>query len=136
MQFMSGGTEMEQPSRVPRKTGPQKEGKVNDAGKEWARTRGGELYRNRRGMVTLPNGGMMPIGLGPNGAGDLVGPVTVTVTPSMVGRRIAVYAEFESKTEVGRLAEHQLKRIEYLKDKGALAGCCRNAQDFEDAFQR
>ena len=122
------------PVRAP--TGKQEESKVNDAGREWARTRNGELYRNRRGMVHLASGKMMPIGLGPNGAGDLIGPMTVTITPEMVGRTVAIYSEFESKTPIGRIAPHQLERIQYVTDLGGIAGVCRNAQDFEDAYQR
>jgi len=100
-------------SRSPKR---QAESSVNDAVKQWARTKGGELYRNARGMMPLPNGGMRPYGLGPNGAGDLIGPMQVTITPEMVGRTISVYCELESKTPIGRVEQHQLERISRLRD--------------------
>src|SRR5689334_6273474 len=120
--FYAGEAPTEADMRPTVKRGPQPEGKVNKTGQEWARLRDGELYRNRRGLAGYmpPN---IPVGLGPNGAGDLVGPITILITPAMVGRRMAIYSEFESKTDEGVLEPHQISRIEYLRDKGAMAGC-------------
>jgi len=131
LEFMRGGTTMEQAK--PR--GKQPESKVNDAVKQWGRLRG-QLYRNRRGMIDLPNGGKMPIGLGPNGAGDNVGWQTVTITPAMLGRKVAIYTEIESKTDSGLLAEHQLARIEEVRDAGGIAFVARSAEDCEEEFNR
>jgi hypothetical protein len=119
-----------------KKTGRQKESLVNDAAKEWARARNGVLYRNRRGMVELSSGAKMPIGLGPNGTGDLIGYMRVRITPEMVGRVLPIYTEIESKTDSGKLAEHQQARIEELRDVQAIAGCVRNVDDCEQIMAR
>lgn len=132
--FMGGATTMEvAPSR---KTGRQKESLVNDAVKDWARIRNGVLYRNRRGMVELASGAKMPIGLGPNGTGDLIGYLPVTITADMIGQKVAVFTMIESKTETGRLADHQLARIEEVRDAGGISGCARHADDCEEIYKR
>lgn len=136
--FYSGGTEMKrapeprEPRQKPRR---QAESSVNDVVKLWASTKGGELYRNSRGMMPLPNGGMRPYGVGPNGSGDLVGPMPVTITPEMVGRTVAIYCELESKTPIGRVQQHQLERISKLRDMGAMAGVVRSAEDANDVYR-
>lgn len=134
--LVTGKTPVFEQAREYKPRGRQPESKVNDAVKEWACVRNGVLYRNRRGMVDLPNGGKMPIGLGPNGTGDLVGYIRVQITPEMVGRTLPIYTEIESKTETGRLADHQLARIEELRDADAISGCARNAEDAERLLQR
>jgi hypothetical protein len=126
----------ELPTTRNRKTGKQKESLVNDAAKEWARARNGVLYRNRRGMVELSSGAKMPIGLGPNGTGDLIGYMRVLITADMVGRVLPIYTEIESKTDTGKLAEHQIARIEELRDVQAIAGCVRNVDDCEQIMAR
>lgn len=92
------------------------------------------LYRNRRGMVRLPNGGMFPYGLGPNGFPDDVGPTPVLITPEMVGRTVGVFTAIEAKTDEGVVEEHQLACIEALRDLGCIAGVARNAEDCERIF--
>jgi hypothetical protein len=123
-------------ARAKRKGGKQPEGKVNEANQQWARIRNGVLYRNRRGMFPLPNGGMLPFGVGPPGSGDLIGYLRILITPEMVGRTLPIYTEIESKTDSGRLAEHQIKRIEELRDVQAIAGCARSADDCEEILKR
>ena len=49
------------------------------------------MYRNSRGAVKLPNGGMLTYGVGPNGGSDWLGYQSVLVTEDMVGRTIAVF---------------------------------------------
>ena len=102
----------------------------------WATLKRGVLYRNRRGMVQLANGAMCPMGLGPNGAGDVVGYTLVRITPAMCGRVLPIYTELEGKTPAGRLAPHQLTRIEELRDVNAIAGCVRSQEDANAVYQR
>ncbi len=135
--FMSGSVQMEEPSARTGPRGKQKETGVLKAVQAlWSTLRRGVLYRNRRGMVQLANGAMMPIGLGPNGTGDAVGYTLVRVTPAMIGRTLPVYTELEGKTDAGRLAPHQLARIEELRDVNAIAGCVRSQEDAESIYQR
>ena len=133
--FLDGGTAMESPKKRGG-SGRQPESKVNDAVKAWARGKGGVLYRNRRGVVDMPSGGMLPFGLGPNGYGDLVGYLPVTVTPGMVGRVVAIYCMVESKTPIGSVDQQQLDRITEVRDAGGIAGVARSESDCEEIFNR
>lgn len=136
--FLSLGTDAEIPMpayRAPVKRGKQKESLVNDAVKQWAQMRGGVLYRNRRGMVQLQSGARMPIGLGPNGTGDLIGYLTITITPDMIGRKVAIFSMIESKTATGKLEDHQRDRILEVRDAGGISGCARSAEDSEQILQ-
>lgn len=94
------------------------------------------LYRNRRGMVRLPNGGMFPYGLGKNGFPDNCGPTPIVITPEMVGRTVGVFTAIEAKTDKGVVAPHQLECIEELRDLGCIAGVATNSTDCEDIVRR
>lgn len=142
LSFLSLGTDNPEPMpeqrlttqrKTPRK---QAESAVNDAViKLWRLVRG-VLYRNRRGFVRLPGGGGFPYGFGPNGSGDVAGWTRVRITAAMVGKVLPIYTEFESKTEVGRLEEHQVQRIEELHGENAIAGCVRCDEDAETNYQQ
>jgi hypothetical protein len=117
------------------KRGPQKESLVGKANRAWAALKGGVLRRNRRGLVDLASGGKMPIGLSEPLILDEVGYLTITVTPELIGRRIAVLMVIEDKTETGVVAEHQQACIETLRDAGAIAGVSRGPEDSERIYQ-
>jgi hypothetical protein len=127
----------EEPSKRSGPRGRQPESASNDAVKDWARMRKGVLYRNRRGMFRLPEGGMLPYGLGPNGYGDNVGYLTIRITPEMLGREIAVYAMIECKRADKALKtpddnDPQYKAIQEVRAAGGIAGYARHAGDCED----
>lgn len=132
---------MEQPKvRTTGPRGKQPESASNDAVKSWARYRAGVLYRNRRGFARTEDGGF-PFGLGPNGYGDNIGYLTITVTPAMVGKRIAVYAMVECKRADKALknpAEYgdQHKYVIEVRDAGGIAGFARQAEDAEAIYLR
>ena len=89
------------------------------------------IFNNPVGLAyTKSDTGYTPIrmGLCP-GSPDLIGWKSVTVTPDMVGRKLAVFAGIEVKNEKGRLRPDQVNFIEVLKDAGALVGVARSAQD-------
>lgn len=132
LRFMAGETTMEQ-APPPRPRGKQKESAVGDAVRQWARIKGGVLYRNRRGMLDLPGGGKLPFGLGPPGYPDEVGYLPVRITPAMVGKVLPVYMIAEDKTDSGVVAEHQMRCIEEARDANCIAFVARNAQDCETA---
>ncbi len=115
--------------------GKQAETAVGEANREWARLRGGLLRRNRRGMVDLPSGGKMPIGLSEPLILDEIGYLTITVTPELLGRRIAVLLVIEDKTDTGVLAPHQERCIQELREAGAIAGVSTGPEDSERVLQ-
>lgn len=123
------------PQRAPVKRGPQKETAVNKVNQQWARLKGGELRRNRIGFAEIRPGVKIPFGLG-TGTLDLVGPMPVRITASMVGKTIQAYCEIDSKTDEGVIAPHQQERVDYLRDKGALSGIARGAEDMEALYLR
>jgi len=113
-----------------RKTGTQKETAYDKANADTARALyGAVLYRNRRGMVQLPGGGMFPYGLGPNGFGDRVGYTPIKITAEHVGRTVAVFTMIEAKTKDGVVSSDQITRIEEVKDAGGIAGVARCPDD-------
>ncbi len=134
---LANGTTPEFEATPSRKTGTQKETSVVKAVQSlWTTLKRGVLYRNRRGMVQLATGAMMPIGLGPNGTGDTVGYTLVTITPAMTGRVMPIYTELEGKTAVGRLAPHQAARIDELRGVNAITGCVRGIDDAEAIYRQ
>lgn len=110
----------------------QKEAAFDKTIGAWGKTKGGELYKNRRGMVTLPGGGMFPYGWGPNGTLDRVGWLPVRITASMVGRVLPVHCEIESKTDEGVLQDNQQQRIDYLLNNNAITGAAYGEATVED----
>jgi hypothetical protein len=83
------------------------------------------LYRNNVGACTDKTGRLVTFGLCP-GSSDLIGWRSVTVTPSMVGRPLAVFLAIEVKapgayTHPKRLAS-QHAFLNAVKRAGGLAG--------------
>lgn len=86
------------------------------------------LWRNNVGRLLDQQGRPVTFGLCP-GSADLVGFRTVTVTPDMVGQRIAVFAAVEVKAERGRLTAQQSAWLEHISAAGGLAGVARSVDD-------
>jgi hypothetical protein len=117
-------------------TGTQKETAYDKANAETAsRLYKAVLYRNRRGMVQLPGGGMFPYGLGPNGFGDRVGYTPIVITPSMIGKTLSVFTMIEAKTPEGVVSSEQQRCIEEVRDAGGIAGVARGADDVVTIYQ-
>jgi hypothetical protein len=91
----------------------------------------GKLVRGKAYRITY--------GLGP-GSSDLVGPVSIEITPAMVGCRVAVFAGIEikrpgdraAKKRRGRTSEAQGSFIETLTGLGGIGGV---ATSVEEAIQ-
>jgi hypothetical protein len=87
------------------------------------------LFRNNTGSLPDPRTGR-PIQFGlAKGSADLIGLRTVTVTPEMVGQRLAVFTSLEVKTPNGRLTPEQRNWLEMVRDRGGIAGVVRSVQD-------
>jgi hypothetical protein len=87
------------------------------------------LYRNQTGALPDPRTGrLVTFGLA-KGSADLIGWRTITVTPEMVGRRLAVFCSIEIKTPTGRLRPEQQAWLGVVQGAGGIAGVARSVSD-------
>lgn len=63
------------------------------------------------------------------GSSDIIGVTEITVTPDMVGQKIAVFTAIEVKTKVGRASEEQKNFIHMVSEKGGFSGIARTPDD-------
>lgn len=94
-----------------------------------ALSRGGcRLWRNNTGALRDANGQLIRFGLCA-GSADLIGYTTVTVTPDMVGQRLAVFTAVEVKSPTGRPTPEQTAFLKHIQDAGGRAGIARSIED-------
>lgn len=87
------------------------------------------IFRNQVGSLPDPRTGrLVQFGLA-RGSADLIGWRTVTVTPEMVGQRIAVFTSLEIKTPTGRLTPVQRNWLHTVDQAGGIAGVARTVSD-------
>jgi hypothetical protein len=86
------------------------------------------LFRNNTGTLRDQHGRPVQFGLC-KGSADLIGWRTVTVTPDMVGQRIAVFLSIEVKTPTGRLRPEQQQWLDAVQAAGGIAGVARSVED-------
>ena len=65
----------------------------------------------------------------PPGTSDLIGWQSVTITPEMVGQRVARFVAVECKSGTGRLTEEQARFIAAVQSAGGIAGVARCEAD-------
>ena len=87
-----------------------------------------KVFRNNTGTLKDANGRPVQFGLC-KGSADLIGWRTVTVTPDMVGQRIAVFLSIEVKTPTGRLRPEQQQWLDAVQAAGGIAGVARSVED-------
>lgn len=86
-------------------------------------------FRNNVGQYTDQKTGR-PIQYGLCvGSSDLIGWTPVTVTPEMVGTKLAVFTAVEVKTPSGRATEAQMNFIAQVLKAGGFAGIARSPKD-------
>jgi hypothetical protein len=87
------------------------------------------LFRNQVGSLPDPRTGrLVTFGLA-RGSADLIGWRTVTITPDMVGQRIAVFTSIEVKTPTGRLVPMQASWLGVVQGAGGIAGVARSVTE-------
>lgn len=87
------------------------------------------IFRNQVGSLPDPRTGrLVQFGLA-KGSADLIGWRTITITPEMVGQRIAVFTSLEIKTPTGRLAPAQRAWMGAVLKAGGIAGVARSVTD-------
>jgi hypothetical protein len=94
------------------------------------------LHRNNRGAFKDETGRFVRFGVGDPGGSDLLGWKSVTITPEMVGKKIAVFTALECKIPGWKPSgaaqikhyNEQLNFINAVKDAGGIAGfvTCRD----------
>jgi hypothetical protein len=86
------------------------------------------IFRNNTGTLRDANGRPVQFGLA-RGSADLIGWTTRTVTPEMVGQRIAVFTSIEVKTPTGKVQPEQQQWLEAVQAAGGIAGIARSVED-------
>ena len=90
------------------------------------------LFRNNTGTLPDPRTGR-PVQFGlARGSADLIGWRTITITPEMVGQRIAVFTSIEVKTTTGHLTPAQQAWMGTVRTAGGIAGVARSVRDAEE----
>ncbi len=94
------------------------------------------LWRNAVGAVMdSRTGNWIRYGLC-EGSADLIGYRTVTITPDMLGRRVAVFVALECKSETGRATPEQLRFIAAVVAAGGIGAVVRSAEEATEALER
>lgn len=87
------------------------------------------LFRNQVGQLPDPRTGR-PVQFGlAKGSADLVGWKTITVTPDMVGKEVAIFTSIEVKALKGRATQHQQAWMSCVEKAGGIAGIARSTED-------
>jgi len=93
------------------------------------------MFRNNCGKLPDPRTGRwIEFGVGNPGGGDLLGWRTVTVTPEMVGQKVAQFVSLEVKTATGRVRPEQERWRQVVQQAGGVAAVVRSVEDAERAL--
>ena len=88
------------------------------------------LWRNNSGKLPDPRTGRwVQFGVASPGGSDLIGYRSITITPEMVGQKVAVFTALEIKTASGRATPAQKHFIDHIRQAGGIAGIARSAAD-------
>ena len=90
----------------------------------------GTVHKSSARSVTIYGARRFSTGL-PAGFPDLFGFCTITITPNMVGKEIAVFCGIEIKKPDGMVRPVQRNMLDYLQERGARAGIARSCEDAE-----
>jgi hypothetical protein len=93
----------------------------------------GEVVRLNTGDILIRNPRPLHAGLF-KGSGDLIGWRSITITPEMVGQKIAVFASLEIKGPRGRATSEQVKWAENVIKAGGLAGIVKSVDEAKKAL--
>lgn len=97
-----------------------------------AQKMGYRLFRNQRYKGKTDRGAWVDCGVGSDGGSDLIGYRIMTVTPAMVGQRIAVFTAIETKIKGGHKSASQKLFIEAVKSNGGIGIFAYSIDDLND----
>ncbi|WP_455475316.1 VRR-NUC domain-containing protein [Bartonella sp. B17] len=92
-----------------------------------------QVYRAKGNERLVFNANWLRAGLC-EGSSDLIGFKTITVTPDMVGKKVAIFHAWEVKSCSGRLTKEQLNFINYINENGGFATTVRSAEEARHSF--
>ncbi len=81
------------------------------------------MFRNNVGMINGVQFGLCV------GSSDLIGFKSITITPEMVGQKVAVFTAIEVKTDKGKPTPAQNKFIEMVNNNGGIGAVVRSVDD-------
>ena len=85
------------------------------------------LFRNNTGALLDMQGRLVKFGLC-KGSSDLIGFRSITITPDMVGQKIAVFSAIQVKDK-GKATVEQKNFINIINNAGGYAGVAKNVND-------
>lgn len=95
----------------------------NNVGQGWA----GRIIERTSARLVLTDFRPLQAGL-VKGSSDLIGWTVVTITPEMVGRKIAVFTAFEAKTKTVKLSDAQMIFLNRVIESGGIAAEIRTPE--------
>lgn len=87
-----------------------------------------------KGDVILKQGRIVHFGLC-KGSSDIIGFHSVTVTPEMVGKTVAIFAAVEVKTPTGKATPEQKNFIAQVNGFGGIGFVARSEEEAEELFK-
>lgn len=98
---------------------------------------GARVFRNNRGLfMTLDGARKVRAGLEVPGSSDLIGWKSVTITPDMVGKTVAVFCAPEVKRPGQYPTKDQERFIGNVNAAGGIAGVVRSPEDMRQLLAR
>lgn len=88
-----------------------------------------KIFRNNCGGYKDHTGRWVTYGVANPGGSDLIGWTSITITPDMVGRKIAVFTAIEVKSATGKIRPEQQNFIDRVRLDGGMAGVARSTTD-------
>lgn len=93
---------------------------------------GGRVFRNNVGMLEDRFGNKVRYGVCNPGGADVIGWRSVTVTPEMVGHRVAVFVAIETKDNVRPPEEKQWNFLHAVQAAGGIGFVAREGDNTVD----
>lgn len=87
------------------------------------------IFRNNQGLARYPDGSKVKYGIANPGGADCIGWVSVTITPDMVGTKVAIFTAVEVKEGTGRANRDQKNFIQAVRNAGGRAGIAKSVDD-------